>query len=132
MDAATLKRLLGGTDRPTALVTGASAGLGAIYADRLAKAGCNLVLVARGAPRLEELKARLSAAYKVECLVVAKDLSAPGAARELFDRVNAAGWPVDVLVNNAGFGYYGPFTDQDPANVEAMCGINVTATALLA
>lgn len=132
MDAATLKTLLPGADRPTALITGASSGLGAIYAEQLARAGCNLVLVARQAPRLEKLKERLAGAHGIECLVISRDLSTPGAAGELFDRVAAAGWTIDVLVNNAGFGYYGPFTDEEPANVEAMCGVNVAATALLA
>jgi short-subunit dehydrogenase len=137
MDAATLKTLLSGgdapgPDRPTALITGASAGLGAIYAERFARAGCNLVLVARQAARLERLKERLGAQHGIECLVIARDLSTPGAPKELFDRVNAEGWAIDILVNNAGFGYYGSFTDEEPANVEAMCGVNVAATALLA
>lgn len=91
----------------TALVTGASSGLGAEFARQLARMGCHLIVVARREDRLQALKAELEAAAMVPVHVIPADLGAPDAAAALHDRVKAAGLTVDVLVNNAGFGLYG-------------------------
>ena len=91
----------------TALVTGASSGLGAEFARQLAGMGCHLILVARREDRLQALKAELEAAAKVRVHVMAADLGVAEAAAALHDRVRTAGLAVDVLVNNAGFGLYG-------------------------
>src|SRR4051794_34052153 len=92
----------------TAVVTGASSGIGAVYARQLAKRGWNLVLVARRAQRLEDLAAELS---EVEVETVTADL----AKQEDLDRVaeRVAKDDVALLVNNAGINGYGPFNDVD-------------------
>ncbi len=95
----------------TALVTGASMGIGAAFARELAARGANVVLVARSTGKLRELAAELARSYAVGAEVVATDLSKPGAAKSVFDAVVARGLHVDFLVNNAGFGTYGRFDE---------------------
>jgi short-subunit dehydrogenase len=95
----------------TALVTGASSGLGVDFARELASRGCNLVLVARREELLRQVGAELTQKYGVAVQVVAMDLAAPGAAQTLYDQLKQSGTQVDVLVNNAGFGLYGAFVD---------------------
>jgi short-subunit dehydrogenase len=93
----------------TALITGASSGLGAEFARALAAAGHGVTLVARRAGRLEELGAALRAEHGVRAEVLPCDLTDPGARAELPARLEALGLRVDVLVNNAGFATGGPF-----------------------
>lgn len=109
-----------------ALVTGASSGIGADVARCLARRGAALVLTARRADRLEALAAELRAAHGVAVDVVALDLAAPGAAARLWDAATAAA-PVDVLINNAGFGHFRPFASVDAARDAEMIQLNVTA-----
>jgi len=92
-----------------ALVTGASSGLGTDFARELASRGCRLVLVARREDRLRALADELRGAHGTEARIAAVDLAAPGAAEDLFARTEGRDLPVDVLVNNAGFGVYGDF-----------------------
>jgi hypothetical protein len=91
----------------TALVTGASGGLGAEFARQLAAMGCKLILTARRLERLQALKDELQKQHRIEVELIAMDLGAPDAALALHERVQAAGLQVDVLINNAGFGVYG-------------------------
>ena len=93
----------------TALVTGASSGLGVDFATILAERGCNLVLVARREERLRKLAEDLAQRHGVQAHVIAMDLAPLGAASDLYNRVRALNLTVDVLINNAGFGVYGPF-----------------------
>jgi short-subunit dehydrogenase len=95
----------------TALVTGASSGLGADFARILAEHGCNVVLVARRAERLEQLRQQIGAVRPVKTHVIPMDLSATGASQALYQRVSDLGLTVDVLINNAGFGIHGNFVD---------------------
>jgi len=95
----------------TALITGASWGLGYELSKQFAKNGHNLILVARNAERLAEVAAELSTAYGVQVKTVAKNLAQGGAATELHQQLKADGVVVDFLVNNAGFGTYGRFAD---------------------
>jgi hypothetical protein len=95
----------------TALVTGASSGLGVDFARQLARAGCDLVLVARRRDRLEAVAGELRDAYGVEVEVVALDLSDPAAPERLHADLSERAKTIDVLINNAGFGLYGEFTE---------------------
>jgi uncharacterized protein len=110
-----------------ALVTGASAGIGEALAVELAASGANLILTARRADRLEALAQRLGNEYKIQTQVVAADLADPAAPQQLFDATEGRGTAIDVLINNAGFGYYGEFVTGDPAWQRAMVDVNCTA-----
>src|SRR5678815_5746689 len=93
-----------------ALITGASSGIGRELAKIFAANGFGLVLVARNESRLNQLAEELRATNRLEVVVLPQDLGEPGAASEIFRRL--AGAPISVLVNNAGFGSYGPFTES--------------------
>jgi short-subunit dehydrogenase len=108
----------------TALVTGASAGIGAEFARRLAGRGAHLVLVARRADRLAALAGSLRSEHGVEVTEIPFDLARPDAGRALHALV---GRPVDIVINNAGFGSYGSFAVEDPARLESMIMVNVAA-----
>lgn len=95
----------------TALVTGASSGLGADFARDLAARGANLVLVARREELLRQLQQEIVAAHNVKVDTIALDLAAGDAPQRLYDQLQAAGVQIDILVNNAGLGLYGEFLD---------------------
>jgi hypothetical protein len=120
-----------GTDRETALVTGASSGIGAECARILAARGCDLILVARRAAKLEELAAALKAAHGIDVAVIPHDLSHQGAADTLWEKIASAGRRVDILVNNAGIGMAGAFSASDAAATQAMINLDITALTLL-
>ena len=115
----------------TALVTGASSGIGRAMALKLAGRGARLVLVARSKDRLDELAAEIRAASGAEAAVIAIDLGAAGAAARLFAEVGGRGLSVDLLVNNAGFGKWGNFLDFDPATYAEMVDLNIRAVVEL-
>ncbi|MFY9939763.1 MAG: SDR family oxidoreductase [Silvibacterium sp.] len=110
-----------------ALVTGASAGIGEALAIELAAAGANLILTARRAERLETLARRLGSEHKIQTQVIPADLADPGAPQELFDATEGRGTAVDVLINNAGFGYYGEFVAGDQSWQRTMVDVNCAA-----
>jgi uncharacterized protein len=91
----------------TALVTGASSGLGVDFARELAALGCNLVLVARREDLLKQVQGELKGKHGVEVTTIALDLGTPSAPQALFDLLQRQGKPIDVLINNAGFGLFG-------------------------
>jgi short-subunit dehydrogenase len=111
----------------TALITGASSGIGRDMARLLAAAGCHLVLVARSRDRLTALAEELRRAHGVTIDLIAMDLSHPNAARSLHEEV--AGWarPIDYLISNAGAGVYGWFLDAPWQAHRAMLDLNVMA-----
>jgi short-subunit dehydrogenase len=111
----------------TALVTGASAGIGRAFAVGLAARGHDLVLVARDAGRLEELAAELTAAHGVAADVLAADLLAHDGVVAVEARLADAEHPVDLLVNNAGFGTYGRFAELDVGREVQEVELNVVA-----
>jgi uncharacterized protein len=115
----------------TALVTGASSGIGLELARELAANGHSLVIVARDRGRLAAAAARLRSEYGVTVSEYARDLSEPGAAEMLWADLSNGGATVDVLVNNAGIGIYGEFQDQAPDAVARMQMINVLALTSL-
>ncbi|MVA76247.1 SDR family NAD(P)-dependent oxidoreductase [Auraticoccus sp. F435] len=112
-----------------ALVTGASSGLGALIARRVAERGSDLVLVARRRDRLAELAAELRRRHGVQAHPVVMDLGRPGAGPALLAAMpeEVAHRPLDLVVNNAGFGLYGPLLGQDAERLEEMLTLNVTA-----
>ena len=99
--------------RQTALVTGASGGIGWELARAFAAGGYDLVLVARSGGKLEELAGELRDRHGAAVRVLAKDLTAAGAPDEIFQELESAGVAVDALVNNAGFATFGPFAETD-------------------
>ncbi|MEJ7777215.1 MAG: SDR family oxidoreductase [Sphingomicrobium sp.] len=107
---------------PVALITGASAGLGAEFARQLSKRGQRLVLVARRTQRLDALAAEIGNARSVTA-----DLSRPGAAAKLIAGIEKAGERVETLVNNAGFGLHGRIADLDAARQREMIDLNCGA-----
>lgn len=111
----------------TALVTGASSGLGADFARELARQGAHLILVARREERLRQLQAEIKAAQGVQVDVVSLDLAVPGAPQALYDQLKGAGKAVDVLVNNAGYGVFGDFLSQPWEKQENMLALDVVA-----
>jgi uncharacterized protein len=110
----------------TALITGASSGIGLELARIFARHGTNVILVARREDKLNTLAAELQASG-VRADVIAADLTAPGAAGSLHARVQSLGIDVDILVNNAGFGLYGPFLESPLDTDVAMIQLNVAA-----
>jgi uncharacterized protein len=114
-----------------ALITGASAGIGEIFAEQLASRGMNLVLSARRTDRLTALADRLSRAFSIETVVVAADLSEPGAAEALWSRA-AEGRDIHLLVNNAGFGAQGDLHELDLGLQSQMVRLNCVALLELA
>ncbi|MEZ5892367.1 MAG: SDR family oxidoreductase [Parvularculaceae bacterium] len=96
-----------------ALITGASAGIGAAYARSYAAKGANLILVARREDRLNDLARELQGAHGVKTRVIAADLAEPSAPQAIFDTLEAENIPVDILVNNAGYGLPGYYTQND-------------------
>lgn len=111
----------------TALITGASGGIGAELARLFAKDGIDLLLVARTAEKLLACKSELETTCHVSVVVLAKDLSEDGAAQAVFDFAQANHIPVDVLVNNAGFGDWGFFAESDLAKQRQMIQLNIAA-----
>jgi len=110
-----------------ALVTGASSGFGVEFARLLAARGSNLVLVARRTEQMERLAEELRQKHSVEVVVEGMDLSLAGAGGELKVRLGARGIPIDILINNAGYGRYGPFLDQPLDVLTGMLQVNIMA-----
>lgn len=117
--------------RRTALVTGASSGIGLELARLLAADGYDVVVVARNLRRLEEIAGELRAADGVSVRCHPRDLSLPGAAPQLWADLANAGLAVDVLINNAGVGLYGPLGSQEPEALGRMLELNVVALTAL-
>ncbi|WP_040495565.1 SDR family NAD(P)-dependent oxidoreductase [Ilumatobacter nonamiensis] len=111
-----------------ALVTGASSGIGREIALQLAAAGTELVVVARDGDRLDALAAEVD----VDCQVLIADLADPNELSYVEDRVRQGNDPIDLLVNNAGFGFQGPFHELDLEREAAVVDVNVVALHRLA
>ena len=116
--------------RPHALVTGASSGIGATFAERLAQDGYDLVIVARRRDRLESLAEQLQAKHSVSVEVMVANLSQPNEIQIVEKRL-AEDSALELLVNNAGFGGYMPFVGLDPATAEELINLKVLAVTRL-
>ncbi|WP_369790357.1 SDR family NAD(P)-dependent oxidoreductase [Rouxiella sp. WC2420] len=93
----------------TALITGASSGIGQVFAEKLAAKGVSLVLVARNQSKLQALANKLAKQHGIATLVITQDLSASDATPSILDQLNEAKLSPDILINNAGFATYGVF-----------------------
>jgi short-subunit dehydrogenase len=115
----------------TAIITGASSGIGAEFARTLAARGANLVLIARRDDRLAALADELAAAHGVTVHPLALDLAAPGAVDAVTTFVRERGLTVDSVVNNAGFGMHGPLAEADASRIDEQVRLNVGALVSL-
>src|SRR5215218_9022754 len=115
------------TPKLTALVTGASGGIGEELARLFAADGHDLVLVARSRDKLARLSEELGGRHGVTARVLASDLARPESPREIFEELGAGGVTVDALVNNAGFGSYGLFAETDVRSELDLLQVNVVA-----
>jgi short-subunit dehydrogenase len=115
----------------TALITGASKGLGVAFAEQLAARGMHLVLVARSRAALETLAQRLARQHGVQCVALEADLTDPDAASRIGAELERRGIQVDLLVNNAGLGLSGKFLSHDARQVQGELQVNVQALLAL-
>lgn len=117
--------------RSTALVTGASSGIGATYAGRLARRGHDVILVARDTARLEALAAQIRADTGRNAEVLTADLTDRGDLSRVQQRLSSDA-QISLLVNNAGAALAGPLSSNDPARLDSMIALNITAAVHLA
>ena len=114
-------------NKKIALITGASSGIGRDMARDLAERGYNLILVARDKERLEELKKE----FKVEATIISTDLSDSNNCKELYKEVKNKFGKIDILINNAGFGEFGFFTETNLEKEISLINTNITAVHVL-
>lgn len=115
----------------TALVTGASSGIGRDLSVVLARNGFNLVLVARSRAALDEVASDCTSRFSIATRVLVQDLADPASPQRIFDDVQSAGIAIDVLVNNAGFGIYGRFAESDLKMELSLIQVNISALVAL-
>jgi uncharacterized protein len=115
----------------TALITGASSGLGYELCKQFAQDHINVVLVARNETRLKEVGEELEREFGITVTLIPINLSAPDSAKQLYSRVQEKGLSIDYLVNNAGVGFYGQFCESDSNAHLEMINLNVTALVQL-
>lgn len=119
------------SSKSTALITGASAGIGAEIARELARRGHNVVLVARRKQRLNELAKELTGEFGIRAETLASDLSKPASRSRIPGRITELGLDVEILINNAGFATGGPFAKSDPARELEQVQVLVEAVVAL-
>ena len=117
--------------RKTALITGASSGIGYELSKVFAKNGYNLVLVSRNTDKLEIISEEIKKQHDIQVKVIPKDLCKSPAPQELYDEVAAEGINIDVLVNNAAIGTYGKFTDSSTEKHMDLIQLNITSLTML-
>ena len=115
----------------TALITGASGGIGSEFCRLFAKDKVNLVLVARNQHKLNKLRDELQQEFGINVHILSLDLAMPAAAQELYQMLQDQGLSVDFLINNAGTGYYGQFATSDLDALGNMLNLNITALVQL-
>lgn len=117
--------------RKTVLITGVSGGIGKELADRFAKDGHNIVLVARSEGKILELAQEYQNKYGIQATVIAKDVAATGVPMEIFNELKEKEIVVDYLVNNAGFGLFGTFMETDMEQEINMIDVNIKALTVM-
>jgi uncharacterized protein len=117
--------------RKTVLITGASGGIGKELADRFAKGGYDLVLVARSEGKLLEFSKEYRKKYGIQATVIAKDFASHGVPEEIAVELKEKGIAVDYLVNNAGFGLYGTFLETQLEQEANMIDVNIKALTVM-
>jgi uncharacterized protein len=115
----------------TALITGASSGIGKAFARELASRQTDLVLVARSQEKLDNLATELSSQYQIKTTVIVQDLTIAAAGKAVFETIQAQDLTIDLLINNAGFGDYGAFGDRPLSKMIEMVQLNITAVVEL-
>ncbi|PKL40663.1 MAG: short-chain dehydrogenase [Spirochaetae bacterium HGW-Spirochaetae-1] len=115
----------------TALVTGASGGIGTEFARVLSRAGCHLVLTARREDHLQALKEDLERSFDIRVDIISADLSTSQGRDDLIRGIDEKKIVVDILINNAGFGYDGDFISQSYERLEDMIALNITTLTFL-
>lgn len=118
-------------ENTTALVTGASSGIGEAFARELAQRGADLILVARSEKKLSKLADDLKGKYRSSIHIFPMDLVLPGAPQQLFDSIMTNGLSVHLLVNNAGFGKWAHFLGESMETYEGMMSLNISALVKL-
>src|SRR5579864_7963320 len=116
--------------RETALITGASSGIGLDLAQLMAP-NFDLIITARNQAGLEKIAQELQAAHGNHVHVIPADLTLPEGPRQIFGETERRGLPVDILINNAGFGSYGAFAESDPKTSLDMVEVNIAALTSL-
>lgn len=117
--------------KKTALITGASSGIGKELAYIHAESGGDLILVARSIDTLNEIKTTLETKYNCNVFVIQKDLTKPNATKEVYEAVKTTTLTVDYLINNAGFGGVGKFNERDIQEDISMIHLNIIALTTL-
>lgn len=112
--------------RQTALITGASGGIGEAFARKMAASGYNVILVARSADKLHALEQELVATYTITATGLPYDLTDPGAPQAIYETLQAQALTVDLLINNAGYATYGKFHEADLQKELNMIQLNIT------
>lgn len=118
-------------DSKTALITGASSGIGKEFSYIHAENGGDLVIVARSRDVLVEMKKELETIYGIKVLIIPKDLTIPNAPKEIYDEIKKSGIEIDYLINNAGFGGYGKFHERPLEKDLSMINLNIVALTIL-
>jgi short-subunit dehydrogenase len=115
----------------TALITGASSGIGKEFSKIHAEKGGDLIVIARSENKLNELKKELEENYKINVFVIPKDLTKPNAAKEIYEQIQTAGLKVNYLINNAGFGGLGKFHERELEQDLDMINLNISVLTAL-
>ena len=115
----------------TALITGASTGIGKEFAYIHAEKGGDLIIVARSRDKLNNLKKEIEAKHNINVMVIAKDLTHPNAPKQIFDELESNDIQIDFLINNAGFGGLGKFYERSWKDDLAMINLNIVALTAL-
>ncbi len=122
-----IKKILSHLKMSTALITGASGGIGKAFAEEMAARGMNLVLVARSQAKLNQIASELQAKHDIKVDIIIQDLTDTGATNAVFDYTQTQGIRIDFLINNAGFGDYGDFANSDENRQTQIVQLNILA-----